>query len=161
MAIAATTYILGIGGSIVITAGVFYAWKLHRVKRGAAVVRTCRSRTVELQKEALSSTASPATEDQALRAEFESVKKLPPQFDRDGILERLAREAVGVGDWWLAMEIVEVISSNLGKDKALKEIVDAAILKKEWCLAALAADRMFYKNFQDQAKQRLVDEAGR
>ncbi len=115
---------------------------------------------MELQKAALICTGSPVTEDLALRAEFGSAKKMLPQSARDGVLERLVRDAVKVGDWWLAMEIAEVISSHLGKDKALKEIVDAAIVEKEWCLAALAANQMFYKNFRDHAKQRVLDEAG-
>jgi hypothetical protein len=156
----ATPYIVGVGG-IALAAGVFLVWKLYRAKRGAKTDLTSRSRAVELQKESMICTGSPVTEDEALRAEFESVKIMPLQPDRDGVLERLVREAIAVGDWWLALEIPKAMTSNLGKDKALKEVVDAAIANKEWCFGALAADQMFYKNFQDQAKQRLTDAAGR
>lgn len=157
MAITAT-YLVGIVGGIALGVGLFSAWR--RAKRSQGDGQPSRSRAVELQKEALISTGSPVSEDEALRAEFAALKNQTVQTDRDSLLESLVPKAVAVGDWWLAMESAEAISSNLGKDKALKEIVDAAIEKKEWCLAALAADKMFYKNFQDQAKQRLVDEAG-
>jgi len=153
----AIAYLLGLAATLAAAAGVYFVWARSRTR---ATTEAPAGRSVEINREALLITGSSVTEDELLRAEFDSLKKLPPS-DRDEALEKLARSAAEVGDWWLAMDVAEVVSTNLGKDKTLKAISESAIRNKEWCIAALAVDRMFYKNFQEQAKQHLADEAGR